>query len=100
MFLHVLNSLSVCRYFCEVDVCKYRPNWYSARMEGRLLPYASSQYTLLTFEAPSTVEVDISLYQPSLRWEDDIAVSTLLLDAVTPWWGYPLRGQLLVLIAQ
>jgi len=50
-------------------VCKYRPNWYSARMEGRLLPYASSQYTLLSFEAPSTVEVDISLYQPSLRWE-------------------------------
>ena len=50
-------------------MCKYRPNWYSARMEGRLLPYASRQYTLLTFEAPSTVEVDISLYQPSLRWE-------------------------------
>jgi len=36
-------------------------------MEGRLLPYASRQYTLLTFEALSTVEVDISLYQPSLR---------------------------------
>lgn len=67
--LQVLSSLSVSRYFCEVDVCKYRPNWYSARMEGRLLPYATRQYTLLTFEAPSTVEVDISLYQPSLRWE-------------------------------
>lgn len=40
-------------------------------MEGRLLPYASRQYTLLTFEAPSTVEVDISLYQPSLRWEGE-----------------------------
>lgn len=70
-------------------------------MEGRLLPYATRQYTLLTFEAPSTVEVDISLYQPSLRWEgggDDIAVSTSLPCAVTPWWGYPLRGQLLVLV--
>ena len=48
-------------------MCKYRPNWYSARMEGKLLPYATNQNSLLAFEAPNTMEVDISVYQPSLR---------------------------------
>ena len=57
----------ICRYFCEVDVCKYRPNWYSTRVPGNLLSYAPSQYSLLAFTVHSTTEIDISLYQPSTR---------------------------------
>ena len=48
-------------------MCKYRPGWYSTRMEGVLYPYARSHYKLLAFEVTQTTEVDISIYQPSLR---------------------------------
>ncbi len=49
-------------------MCKYRPNWYSARMDGDLPPYAPNQQRLLAFEVTTTTEVDISAYQPSLRY--------------------------------
>jgi calpain-15 len=55
------------KYFCEVDVCKYRPNWHSVRSEGKLLPYAARQIKTLAFDVHTTTEVDISIYQPSSR---------------------------------
>lgn len=56
-----------CSYFCEVDVCKHRPNWFSARMEGHLPAFAPSRYSLLAFDVTETTEMDISIYQPSWR---------------------------------
>jgi calpain-15 len=56
------------QYFCEVDVCKYRPNWHSLRSEGMLLPFAAPQVETLAFQVDTTTEVDISIYQPSSRY--------------------------------
>ena len=55
------------RYFLDVDVCKYRPDWYSMRAPGSFPSYAPRQYSLLAFTVTSTTEVDISLYQSSSR---------------------------------
>ena len=57
----------VLRYFCEVDVCKHRPDWFSTRMEGQLPAFAPSCYKLLAFDVAITTEIDISIYQPSWR---------------------------------
>ena len=55
------------RYFCEVDVCKYRPGWCSGRTQGQLLPSAAGHMSLLSFSLYTSTEVDISLYQTSSR---------------------------------
>ena len=52
------NLCCWCRYFCEVDVCKYRPNWHSVRSDGKLFPYAAHRVKTLAFEVHTTTEVD------------------------------------------
>eukprot|EP00731_Ephydatia_muelleri_P030746 Em0022g260a len=54
------------RYFNEVAVCKYRPEWESTRMKGQLYPFARPHLNLLAFEVLETSELDVSIYQPTV----------------------------------
>lgn len=55
------------RYFSQVDVCHYHPDWHSIRVCGRLPPYAPSHLQVLTFEIFAPTEISLCLYQPSYR---------------------------------
>lgn len=63
----ILSLSTICSYFCEVDVCKHRPDWFTTRMKGQLPACALSRYNVLAFDVTVTTEVDISIYQPSWR---------------------------------
>lgn len=65
-----LQASVFCRYFTEVSVCRYYPNWYSVRSEGKLHPFAASQMRTLAFQVHSATEVDISIQQPTSKCRD------------------------------
>ena len=55
------------RYFSDIDVCRYRPNWFEERVQGELLSYIPSKMNVMAVEILETCEVDICLYQPTNR---------------------------------
>ena len=76
----VLVCVCVSRYFCEVDVCKYRAAWCSTRMEGELLSYAANQQKILAFTLNNTTEIDISIYQRSNRSDYVCCLPSIIFD--------------------
>ena len=64
--VHTTSNL-LHRYFYQVAVCKYRPEWESTRMRGQLYPFARPCLNLLAFEVLETSEIDVSVYQSTVR---------------------------------
>lgn len=62
------SCLSVFRYFSDIDVCRYRPNWFEERVQGELVPYVPNKMKVMAVEILETCEVDICMYQPTNRW--------------------------------
>ena len=64
-FVHMFSCY---RYFQEVDVCRYQPNWHCERVKTVLHPYAPARLRLIAFQTYLPTQVDVCVYQPSYRY--------------------------------
>ena len=57
-----------CRHFDSIDICKYRSDWMEYRCSGVLPQNAVKPLKLTEIEIFETTEVEVGLFQESLRY--------------------------------
>lgn len=55
------------RYFNRVDICKVRPDWHEARVNGKLPSNCRDALKAVKVTVAYTTEVDIGVFQESRR---------------------------------
>ena len=85
-FVYTL-SCYMYRYFREVDVCRYQPNWHCERVKTVLHPYAPARLRLIAFQTYVPTQVDVCAYQPSYRYRNISYV--VLPTGMAMRWSHP-----------
>lgn len=75
------------RYFDAIDICKVRPDWMESRIEGVLPSHSSTSWQVTHIEVFQPTEVELGLYQQSVRYDTIKVVSIVITPAIgqTAW---------------
>lgn len=55
------------RYFDWIDICKVRPDWFETRISGKLPHEGERPPKVVKITLPSTTEIEVGVFQESLR---------------------------------